>query len=73
MTHTDGNATSSCAHCGNVVTCEVLCDFMTKWQWYIIGSWWMIVEQLMQGKKKKDWHKKLSCDSWIDMAVIKYY
>ena len=27
----------------------------------------------MQGKKKKDWHKKLSCEGWIDMAVIKYY
>ena len=24
-------------------------------------------------EKKKDWHKKLSCDSWIDMAVTKYY
>lgn len=24
-------------------------------------------------EKKKDWHKKLSCEGWIDMAVIKYY
>ena len=24
-------------------------------------------------EKKEDWHMKLSCEGWIDMAVIKYY
>ena len=28
---TDWNATLSCTHCGNVVTCEVLYDCMTNW------------------------------------------
>ena len=56
----------------NVVTCEVLYDCMTKWQWYILGSRWMIVGKLMHGKKRTDmrnWVVKVE----LIWAVIKFY